>query len=122
MRRGGFTLIEMLVAILILLILAGIAFGMYSSVDTAVRVRLTDSRVQALGLKVAESLKIKGGCPATLSDLAPVMGNPGWMQGGRCVDAWDRPIEYAPSGKSFRIWSWGPDGISGTADDIEFSR
>jgi len=124
MRRGGrsgFTLIEMLVAITILLVLAGITFGLYSYVDTTTRIRLTDGRLDALGMKVIERLKLTGSCPASLMDLAPVMG-PSGIQGGRFVDGWGRPLEYSVSGKSFRIGSAGPDGVSGTADDLEFSK
>jgi hypothetical protein len=41
------------------------------------------------------------------------------MEGGRFVDGWNRPLEYSVTGKKVRIWSCGPDGISGTPDDIE---
>jgi len=122
MRRRGFTLVEMLVALLILIILAGIVFGAYSFVDTATRRQLTEGRVQALGIKATESLGIGGRPPAALMDLAPALGSPAWMRGGQCLDGWERPIRYSTRGTSFRIWSAGSDGIEGTADDIEFSR
>jgi len=35
------------------------------------------------------------------------------------VDPWNHPYQYkALSGKDFRIWSHGPDGIGGSKDDI----
>ena len=39
-------------------------------------------------------------------------------------DGWGRDLNYAVSGAgaSFRIWSSGPDGLSGTADDVEVSK
>lgn len=34
-------------------------------------------------------------------------------------DLWGNPYNYAKTGDKFRIWSNGPDGQSGTEDDIE---
>jgi general secretion pathway protein G len=120
--EGGFTLIEMLVVITILLVLTGISLGMYSYLDTAARLRTTDGRVHLLGTKVVEALKLKGSCPASLADLVPALGHSSWLEGGRFLDGWDRPIQYSVNGTSFKIWSPGPDGVLGTADDIEFAR
>src|SRR5213078_930794 len=102
----------MLVAITILLILAGMAFGTYSYVMTSTRITTTDGRVQLLGNKVIEVLRAKGSCPANLTDLAPALGHPSWIEGGRFLDAWDHPIEYSVNGANFKIWSPGPDGVS----------
>jgi general secretion pathway protein G len=37
-------------------------------------------------------------------------------------DPWGNPYNYGKSSKTFRIWSNGPDGQYGTADDIEYKR
>ena len=34
-------------------------------------------------------------------------------------DPWDKPYNYSKTEDSFRVWSSGPDGISGNKDDIE---
>jgi prepilin-type N-terminal cleavage/methylation domain-containing protein len=122
MSRRGFTLVEMLIAIAVLAILGGLVFGAWSVVDGQTRRALTETRVHTLGCKVAEQVGIKGFPPAVLSDLAEAMGKPAWMSDGKFMDGWDRPFEYSVTGKQFRLWSPGPDGISGTADDIEFTR
>ena len=33
-----------------------------------------------------------------------------------------RPLEYAVAGKEFKLWSCGPDGVSGTRDDIHYEK
>jgi prepilin-type N-terminal cleavage/methylation domain-containing protein len=122
MSRRGFTLVEMLIVIAVLAILAGLFFGAWNVVDGHTRRTLTETRVHTLGCKAAEQVGIRGFPPAVLSDLAAAMGKPAWMADGQFMDGWDRPIEYSATGKQFRLWSRGPDGISGTADDIEFTK
>ena len=35
------------------------------------------------------------------------------------MDAWGHPIEYETAGTGFRLRSAGPDGVSGTQDDLQ---
>lgn len=118
----GFTLVEMLVVITIVVILAGLGFGAYGYVRTWTAVRVTEGRVEPLGYRALGQLQEKGSCPASLIGLAPAINRPGWIEQGAFVDAWSRPLEYSVTGKSFRVRSAGPDGVLGTADDIEFAR
>lgn len=37
-------------------------------------------------------------------------------------DPWGNAYNYVREGKTFRVWSSGPDGKSGTNDDIELSK
>ena len=37
-------------------------------------------------------------------------------------DAWENTVQYTVTGKQFKLWSFGPDGVSGTADDIVYKR
>jgi prepilin-type N-terminal cleavage/methylation domain-containing protein len=115
---GGFTLLELLLVIAVLAILAGLLFGMLRVVEAA-RYSTTESRILSLRLEVRRQIMLKGVPPARLEDLAPALDKPGWMEGGRFVDGWNRPLEYKVTGKLYRLWSCGPDGISGTPDDIE---
>ena len=122
MSRRGFTLVELLLVIVVLAILTTLFFGAWTSVDQYTRRKLTETRVHSLGCKASELVGLRGFPPASLGDLAGALEKPAWMSGGKFMDGWDRPIEYAVTGKKFRLWSCGPDGISGNADDIEFSR
>ena len=47
---------------------------------------------------------------------------PGSYSTGVLLDPWGKPFHYAavdPAKRAYRIWSSGPDGLSGTNDDIE---
>jgi len=118
--RKGFTLVEVLLAVAVLAILAGLFFGMMNVVESA-RVTSTEGRVHAIGIEVGMQLKTKGSLPTKLEDLSARLNQPGWMIGGKFVDGWDRPIQYS-AGAEFRVWSMGPDGVSGTADDIRYKN
>jgi general secretion pathway protein G len=59
---------------------------------------------------------------AVLVDPPTVEGRPGspFIQREQLVDAWGRPYQYLPpvQGKAYAVFSSGPDGLAGTADDI----
>jgi general secretion pathway protein G len=120
--RKGFTLLEVLLVVVVLTVLAGMVFGLMNFVESA-RIKDTEGRVLILGQAVEKYRLVKGFLPATLNDLVPkTLEEPGWMNGGKFVDNWDRPIQYAVTGKEFRVWSDGPDGAPKTADDLSFKN
>ena len=121
MRRKGFTLVEVLIAIVIIAILAGLFFGLMRVVGGA-HVSDSEIRVHAIGCQVSGYLAKHGFPPAKLEDIAASLDRPGWMAGGKFVDCWERPIEYSVTGKQFKLWSRGLDGVSGTPDDLPYKR
>ncbi len=40
------------------------------------------------------------------------------VKADQLVDPWDRPLSYKVEGETFKLCSWGPDGESGSSDDI----
>jgi general secretion pathway protein G len=54
--------------------------------------------------------------------IANQWGGPYIRSGRGLLDPWGRPYRYGPPNRrcqsSFALWSMGPDGSSGTADDI----
>jgi prepilin-type N-terminal cleavage/methylation domain-containing protein len=120
--RKGFTVLEVLLVVVVLAILASMAFGLMHLVESR-RIDATKSRVLILGQAVAKYQQVKGYLPPRLEDLAPkTLDEPDWMNGGKFVDSWDRPIEYAVLGNEFKLWSCGPDGVSGTLDDLRYKN
>jgi prepilin-type N-terminal cleavage/methylation domain-containing protein len=119
--RKGFTLLEVLMVLVVLSILASMSFGLLRLVEIS-RIKAAEGRVHTLGTQASTVAGLTGFPPAKLEELAPKLEKPEWLKDGKFVDAWERPIEYRVEGKKFRLWSCGPDGISGTDDDISYSR
>lgn len=115
-REGGFTLVEVLIVIVVIAILASIMFGLMHFVESS-RIMAAEGRVQALGEAAANQVAVKGFPPAKLVDVAKSINEPDWA-----VDHWNNPIQYTVTGRQFKLWSSGPDGVSGTADDIRYKR
>ena len=115
-REGGFTLLEVLLVVVVLAILASMLFGLMHFVDSS-RVTVAEGRINALGLEVEKQIGLKGFPPATLATVATAIKEPGWVQ-----DDWGNAIQYTVNGKQFKLWSFGPDGVSGTRDDILYKR
>ena len=119
--RKGFTLLEVLIAVVVIAILVSAVFGLWSFIESA-RIKETENRVHTIGIEVWMHLRTKGFLPAKLEDLATRLNLTHCMNGGKFVDNWDQPIQYSVAGQEFKVWSMGPDGVSGTADDIRYKN
>ena len=116
MNRRGFTLIEVLVVIVVIVILAGMSFGLWSLAVEVPRRNLTESRVHALGCEVRKHFMLTGQYPAALANLAFAVDHPEGL-----LDGWERPIEFQVQGREFSLWSLGSSVTDGS-DDIRFLK
>jgi prepilin-type N-terminal cleavage/methylation domain-containing protein len=114
--RRGFTLLEVLLVVIVLAILASMIFGLMHFVESS-RIEVARGRIFTLGIEVENQIAKKGFPPAALADVAKAIQQPEWVK-----DAWENTVQYTVNGKQFKLWSFGPDGVSGTADDIVFKR
>lgn len=118
--KEGFSLVEVLVVITIILLLVALLGGAFSRVMGDTHERVSHARVMGLGAELTR-YKVKfGAYPAALIEAASMVNRPQWLDKGAFVDGYGRPIQYVPSDRTFRLWSLGPDGVSGTADDIVY--
>jgi general secretion pathway protein G len=114
--RKGFTLLEVLLVVVVLAILASMLFGLMHFVESS-RIYAAEARVEALGMAASNQAVVKGFPPPTIAVVAQSISEPGWV-----TDQWGNAIQYTVNGKEFKLWSFGPDGVSGTADDIVYKR
>jgi len=129
-RRRGFTLMEVLLVLAILVILGSlVGVGIMKMQKNAninaarAQVGMLESVVKAYAIDV-------GTCPTTQQGLTALaqapsdLKNPAKWQGPYLdkqigTDAWGNEYQYEQTGPDqFRIWSMGPDGASGSEDDI----
>ena len=123
--RRGFTLLELLLVLVILVVIAG--FGIQAFNGTRERAKKQQAKI-TLGMLSAALKQYEmeiNNLPSALEALyvmpADITDPNNWVQKidkPVPADPWDHPYEYKPSGSSFELRSVGPDGQSGTADDI----
>jgi general secretion pathway protein G len=116
-NRRGFTLMEVLVVVAILVILAGTAsIFLFRYLDDA-KTNRAQADLQTL-TKACQSYKIKyQDYPASLQELVnpPEGGKPYLTSADALNDPWGKPYQYNPSGDNNRglapdIWTVNPDG------------
>jgi len=135
MRRKGFTLVEMLLVVTIILILAGMVIPRMAGRTEQARRAATKADIET---NIAIALDLyeldNGRYPTTEQDLqalikepssapAPTNWNGPYLKKRRVpVDPWKRSYVYASPGihnlEDYDLYSYGPDGVEGGGDDI----
>jgi general secretion pathway protein G len=132
-RRTGFTLMEVLLVLVIIVILGSLAVGMFTNTQARANIRAAKAQVGLLKTPLNTYFLDMNEYPTTAQGLdalrrAPSdVANPAkwggpYLDQDLPPDPWGRPYQYAYPGTrnvdSFDIWSLGPDGQDGTADDV----
>lgn len=123
-KRRGMTLIEIMVVVAILGLLA-------TAITMGVMGQLDDAKVQTAQLKANEIAKamdlykIRNGNYPSNGEGVNALVNPPKGQplfDELPTDPWDNPFNYSNPGthntRRIDVWSNGPDGETGTADDV----
>ncbi|MDR3199405.1 MAG: type II secretion system major pseudopilin GspG [Planctomycetaceae bacterium] len=130
----GFTLIEVLTVIFILLVLASAAVVAYRGTQEKANIDSTVLYVKNLSSALEMYQAHVGRFPTTEQGLSALLNppsdlsNPARWSGpylkdsAAAVDPWGNPYQYVCPGTRTRdgydIWSFGPDGNDNTDDDI----
>ena len=123
--RRGFTLLELLLVLIILVVIAG--FGIRAVQGTLDGAKKKQAKIMLgiLSTSLKEYQLEVGNLPSTLEALhsqpADITDPSLWvMKLDKPVpkDPWDKPYDYKPNGNTFDLRSVGPDGQAGSADDI----
>ncbi|MFV2065753.1 MAG: type II secretion system major pseudopilin GspG [Pirellulales bacterium] len=129
-HAAGFTLMEVLLVLVILVILGSFAVNIFSGTRAKANIDAARTEV-SLVEKAARFFELHmSRYPGSLEDLvrAPsdAAGTSKWggpyLQKQVPADPWGNPYRYLVPGKhfpdAFDVWSLGPDGVDGTEDDI----
>jgi len=119
--RAGFTLVEILLVVAILGILAGVAVTKLSGRTKAASIAATRTSISAVGTAIDAYEVDNGIYPQSLQNLLTKGNENNWN--GPYVksmpkDAWGNDLSYSLQGDTYKLTSAGPDGQSGSADDI----
>jgi len=132
-RESGFTLIEVLLVLVILVILASFAVMQFTGVRKRANLQAAKAQVDLCKSAIQVYEMSIGSYPSTTQGLQALrtapqdLPDPSKWDGpylDRDVprDPWGNPFQYAMPGQhnrdSFDVWSFGPDCANGTPDDI----
>ena len=127
--RAGFTLIEVLLVLIILVIIGSLAVNVFTGTQDKASINAAKSNVSLVRGAIDRYRLDLNKYPAKLDDLwtkpsdaavADKWGGP-YMEALK-ADPWGNPYQYTAQGKNntdkYDFWSNGPDGQSGSEDDI----
>ncbi len=127
-RRHGFTLIEVMLVLLILVILASLGVVTYSNIQKKALRNAARAQIGPIEHAVEQyQLEVRN-YPQDLQSLIEPpadLPNPDRWQGpylakGLPLDPWDNEYRYELDAEAgtYKIWSAGPDRVDNTDDDI----
>ncbi len=128
-RRGGFTLVEMLLVLVILATLAAIVVPKFAGRSEQARITAAQTQISNLEI-VLDSFEVDNGTyPKGNNGLQDLVEQPSYARNWRGpyieeipLDPWGNAYSYEYPGKrnsqGFDLVSMGPDGRSGGDDDI----
>lgn len=132
-RRGAFTLVEVLLVLVILVIIGSIAVTAYGPIQRRAYINAAKSQIKAFKTPLNAYRLDLGDFPTTSQGLEALRNPPADLPnledyGGPYLDSpvpldpWNNPYMYEYPGRydpmQPDIWSFGPDGVNGTDDDI----
>ena len=129
-RRRGFTLMEVLLVLVILAILGSLAALSYETMSRRANKKAAESQIGLFKTPIQMYQMAIASYPPSLEALRSAPGdlpNPAKWDGPYLdspvpLDPWDRPYQYVFPGThnpdGYDLWSFGPDGVNGTEDDI----
>ena len=128
-RAGGFTLIEVLLVLIILVIIGSLAVNVFTGTQDKASINAAKSNVSLLRGAIDRYRLDMNKYPTKLADLweqpSDTTASDKW--GGPYMeqlksDPWGNEYQYTAEGKKntnkYDFWSNGPDGQSGSEDDI----
>lgn len=127
--QAGFTLLEIIIVLGILGTLMAVLIGGLGSGGTQAKKKETAVKVNNIQASLLKYQAEIGRFPSTAEGVEALLNNPGagakWS--GPYIgaeddvkDAWGNKFEYELTAKGSKLVSWGPDGQSGTEDDMTF--
>jgi len=125
--RRGFTLLEVLLVLIILVVIAGFAIRNFTGTLDQANKRAATAQLSQLSSAIKQYQLMMQQLPPSLDALVTQpsdLANPGdWTKllDKLPNDPWNRPYEYTVSGSTFELRCLGSDGQSGTSDDITAS-
>ncbi len=114
-KRKGMTLVEIMIVVIIMaMIAAAVGIAVIPALNKA---KIDSTRTDAMTLRSAVELYMASGgtdCPSVQNLVTEHIVN----ASTRTKDAWDHDFSIECSGNDFTVSSNGPDGQSGSEDDI----
>ncbi len=132
-KRRAFTLAEMLIVLVLIMMVGGIALTQLGDVLNTGEEKIESIKVKdSFNLPLLKYRTDTGTYPSTEQGLSALLVAPEdsadrwkgpYLKGNSALlDSWKRPYQYACPGahnpRGYDVWTTGPDGQSGTADDI----
>lgn len=128
---SAFTLMEVLLVLVILVVLGAIVVPMFTGIGESANIKAATTQVgfleNAVDMFKFETKQLPGSLDDLVNEpsdakLAKNWSGPYMKANKDLIDPWDNPYKYDSKGKknqnSYDVWSVGPDGDDGTADDI----
>jgi general secretion pathway protein G len=130
-RRRGFTLMEILLVLAILVVLGSLVTVSYVQIQKNAYIDTARTQVNAFESAIDIYTLNVGTCPTTQQGLGALLAPPSdlprpekWMgpylkDRELPVDPWNQPYNYEQvSATEYRIWSSGPNGVPNDEDDV----